>query len=86
MRGIHSVVDDLRNRVFEEVARLSYEGGDLKRIDKIPYKIIPGEVAKYRSNIFLERAIITERLRLACGLPVRSAAEYNLASEGMARI
>ena len=83
MRGIHSVVDDLRNRVFEEVARLSYEGGDLKRIDKIPYKIIPGEVAKYRSNIFLERAIITERLRLACGLPVRSAAEYNLASEGI---
>lgn len=83
MRGIHSVVDDLRNQVFEEVARLSYEGGDLKRIDKIPYKIIPGEVAKYRSNIFLERAIITERLRLACGLPVRSAAEYNLASEGI---
>ena len=39
MRGIHSVVDDLRNRVFEEVARLSYEGGDLKRIDKVPYKI-----------------------------------------------
>jgi len=83
MRGIHSVVDDLRKSVFEEVARLAYEGGDYSRIDKIPYKIIPGEVAKYRSNIFQERAIVTERLRLACGLPVRSAAEYNLASEGI---
>ena len=28
MRGIHSVVDDLRRQVFTEVARLAYEGGD----------------------------------------------------------
>ena len=27
MRGIHSVVDDLRRDVFTEVARLAYEGG-----------------------------------------------------------
>ena len=32
MRGIHSVVDDLRRDVFTEVARLAYEGGDYKRL------------------------------------------------------
>ena len=44
MRGIHSVVDDIRRDVFTEVARLAYEGGDYKQIDALPYKIIPGEV------------------------------------------
>lgn len=83
MRGIHSVVDDLRKSVFKEVALMAYEGGDFTRIDKLPYKIIPGDVAKYRSNIFLERAIVTERLRLACGLPLRKANEYGPASDGI---
>ena len=83
MRGIHSVVDDLRRDVFEEVARLAYEEGDLSRIDLIPYKIVPGEVARYRDSVFRERAIVTERLRLACGLPLRTAAEYGPASLGI---
>ena len=83
MRGIHSVVDDIRRDVFAEVARLAYEGGDYKQIDALPYKIIPGEVAQYRSDVFLERAIVTERLRLACGLPLRTAAEQHLASDGI---
>ena len=82
MRGIHSVVDDLRRSVFEEVARMAYED-DIARIDKLPYKIIPGEVARYRDSVFRERAIVTERLRLACGLPLRSAADYGLPSEGI---
>ena len=82
MRGIHSVVDELRRSVFEEVARMAYED-DVSRIDKLPYKIIPGEVARYRDSVFRERAIVTERLRLACGLPLRSAAEYGLPSEGI---
>lgn len=83
MRGIHSVVDDLRNSVFKEVAKLAYEGGDYSRIDRLPYKIVPGSEARYRGNIFLERAIVTERLRLACGLPLRKADEYGPASDGI---
>ena len=31
MRGVHSAVDEIRRNVFTEVARLAYEGGDLKR-------------------------------------------------------
>ena len=37
MRGVHSAVDEIRRNVFTEVARLAYEGGDLKRVDMIPY-------------------------------------------------
>ena len=53
LRGIHSVVDDIRRNVFTEVARLAYEGGDYSRIDLLPYKIVPGEEARYRHDIFL---------------------------------
>ncbi len=65
----------IRRQVFEEVAKLAYEGGDYKRMDQIPYKLLNGE-AKYRESIFLERAIVAERIRLAIGLPVRSADEH----------
>ena len=83
MRGIHSVVDDIRRNVFTEVARLAYEGGDYSRIDLLPYKIVPGEEARYRHDIFLERAIVTERLRLACGLPLRPVSVHAPASDGI---
>ena len=83
MRGVHSAIDDLRRDVFAEVARLAYEGGDYSRIDEIPYKIVPGETAKYRDNVFRERAVVVERLRLACGLPLRTAAEFGPASKGI---
>lgn len=68
MRGVHSAVDDIRRNVFTEVARLAYEGGDLSRVDMIPYKIVPGEVAKHRHDVFLERAVVSARMRLALGM------------------
>lgn len=72
----------IRRKVFEEVARLAYEGGDYSRIEEIPYQMLRGE-AKYRESIFLERAIVAERLRLAIGLPVRSADEHEPISKGI---
>ena len=63
MRGIYSSVTDIRRRVFTEIARLSYEGGDLAELARLPYAILPGEVGTYRESIFLERAIVSERLR-----------------------
>ena len=68
MRGVHSAVDDIRRNVFTEVARLAYEGGDLNKVDLIPYKMIRGEVAHHRHDVFLERAIVRERVRLALGM------------------
>ena len=65
MRGIYTSVIDIRRKVFTEVARLAYEGGDYaKKIEQLPFKILPGELASYRESIFLERAIIGERLFL----------------------
>ena len=75
MRGVHSAVDEIRRNVFTEVARLAYEGGDLNRVDMIPYTIVPGEVARHRHDVFLERAIVQERVRLALGMSLQPAGE-----------
>ena len=50
-------------------------------MEKLPYEIIPGEVGTYRESIFLERAIVGERIRLAMGLPLRDVTEENMISE-----
>lgn len=78
MRGIYTSVNDIRKRVFSEVARLSYDykDGDLSQMELIPYRVIPGEVSTYRESVFLERAIVQERIRLAMGLPLRTASEH----------
>lgn len=83
MRGVHTFVNEIRRSVFTEIARLAYEGGDYSRIATLPYKIIPGEVAAHRENIFLERAIVAERLRLAIGLPLRRVSEHAPVSDGI---
>ena len=83
MNTYYTSVLDIRGQVFTEVAKLAYEGGDYSRIEGIPFTIIPGEVATYRESVFLERAIIGERLRLAIGLPIRSAAEQAPLSYGI---
>ena len=73
----------MRRKVFTEVARLAYEGGDYTRMEDLPYKIVPGDVAIHRESIFLERAIVEERLRLAMGLPLRSVSEHAPVSKGV---
>ncbi len=70
MRGLYSSKTKIRHQIFEEVARFAYEGGDYSKFESLPYKIIPGEISTYRESIFLERAIVGERLRLAMGLPL----------------
>ena len=80
MRGVHSAVDDIRRGVFTEVARLAYEGGDLKRVDTIPYKMIPGEVAYHRHDVFLERAVVAARVRLALGMELKPAVHAPLSA------
>ncbi|MGI5887846.1 MAG: 4Fe-4S dicluster domain-containing protein [Oscillospiraceae bacterium] len=84
MRGIYTNVNDIRRRVFAEVAKLaySYKDGDLSEMELIPYRIIPGEISTYRESVFLERAIVEERMRLAMGLPVRKASEHAPVSVG----
>ncbi|MBS5369580.1 MAG: 4Fe-4S dicluster domain-containing protein [Longibaculum muris] len=82
MRGIYSSVTDIRRKIFTEIARMAYDG-DYSVIEELPFKIIPGEVATYRESIFLERAIVGERLRLAMGLPLRKIDQHTLLSNGI---
>ena len=85
MRGIYNSVTDIRRKVFAAIAKMAYDDNTdyAKRIEEIPYEILPGTKAKYRNSIFLERAIIGERLRLGMGLPVREMSEYGALSDGI---
>ena len=87
MRGIYTTVTDIRRKVFTEVARMAYEIEDMNDMDylmkELPYEIIPGEERSLRSSIFLERAIVSERIRLAMGLSLRPLDESVPASEGV---
>ena len=78
MRGVETRIQEIRHRIFREVARMAYhtEWPVDKRIEALPYKIIPGEVGNFRNDVFLERAIVGQRLRLAMGLPYHSAAVH----------
>jgi len=85
MRGVETRIQEIRHRIFREVARMAYhtEWPVDKRIEELPYKIIPGEVGNFRNDVFLERAIVGERLRLAMGLPYRSAADHAPVSDNI---
>ena len=83
MRGIPSLITDIRKKVFTEVARMAYDGGNYSAAEELPYKIVPGDQPLHRESIFLERAIAGERVRLAMGLGVRPVQTRMLLTEGM---
>ena len=87
MRGIYTPVTDIRRKVFTEVARMAYEVDDMQDyaylLKELPYRIIPGEESNMRSSIFLERAIVSERIRLAMGLSLRPINESVPATDNL---
>ena len=58
IRGVHSSVTDIRRRVFTEVARLAYEGGE-----KSPTKLFPVNVQATATAFFWS----VQSLASACG-------------------
>lgn len=83
MRGIPSLISDIRKNVFTEVARLGYANKGYEGVEDLPYKIVPGDQPLHRESIFLERAIAGERVRLAMGLGIRSVQTRSLMTDGM---
>ncbi|MBQ6839834.1 MAG: 4Fe-4S dicluster domain-containing protein [Oscillospiraceae bacterium] len=83
MRGIPSLITDIRKNVFTEVARMAYAGGDYSHAEDLPYIIVPGDQPLHRESVFLERAIAGERVRLAMGLSIRPIQTRTLMTEGM---
>ncbi|MCI5902051.1 MAG: 4Fe-4S dicluster domain-containing protein [Blautia sp.] len=83
MRGLYSSKTKIRHQIFTEIARLAYEDRDPAQLEELPYKILPGEVASYRESIFLERAVVGERLRVAMGMSLRKISEHAPISQGV---
>ena len=83
MRGIPSLITDIRKKVFTEVARMAYSGNGYEGAEDLPFKIVPGDQPLHRESIFLERAIAGERVRLAMGLSIRPVQTRSLMTEGM---
>ena len=83
MRGIPSLITDIRKKVFTEVARMAYAGNGYEAANDLPYTIVPGDRPLHRESVFLERAIAGERVRLAMGLSLRPTDGRHLVTEGM---
>lgn len=73
----------IRRQVFTRIAELAYSDSDLSELHLETYSLLPGEQATYRENIFRERAVIGERLRMALGLRARTADETEAITDGI---
>ena len=73
MRNLDTPVKQIRRKIFTEVAKLGFESTDeslIHDIEEIPYNIVEDR-PKYRDSIYRERAVASERVRLAMGLSLR---------------
>ena len=73
MRNLDTPVKQIRRKIFTEIAKIGFESTDeslIHDIESIPYNIVE-ERAKYRESIYRERAVASERVRLAMGLSLR---------------
>lgn len=88
MKEDYTPLIQLRRMVFAEVANMAYDDNSklAQNIENSVYNILPGEVAKYRSSIFKERAILGERVRMALGMKMRQINEHSRLSEGWEEI
>lgn len=72
MRGIDTPVRKIRREIFREVANVAYNSENINNdIEAIPYKLISGDEAQHRESIYRERAVVSERVRLAMGMSLR---------------
>ena len=90
MRGVYTNLTEIRRNVFSSVAKIAYEMAEddekttRRKLRDLPYDIIPGDVATYRESVFLERAIVEQRIRLAMGLPLQEVDRRESLTEGLA--
>lgn len=66
-RKFDTKVQYLKYQVLKEVAKSTYNDTLQDDILNIPYKIVPGKESTMRCCVYKERAILTERIKLALG-------------------
>ena len=67
MRKFDTKVQHLKYKVLREVAREAWKGTLLENILVITKMIVPGKVPSMRCCVYKERAILSERVKLAMG-------------------
>ncbi len=67
MRKFDTKVQHLKYKVLREVARLAWNGTLLENLMDIPTTIVPGKEPTMRCCVYKERAIVSERVKLAMG-------------------
>ena len=75
MRSVDTPVKKIRREVFTEICKVAFESTKENfndEIEAIPYRIVQ-ERAVYRDSIYRERAVASERVRLAMGMSLRPA-------------
>ncbi len=88
MRGSNTNIGVLRREIFKEVAKVAYESDDSTvrmDLEEIPYTISPDDNPKYRESIYRERAITSERVRLAMGMSLRPNDKPVYATSGLSK-
>ena len=83
MKGINTEKGRIRHKVFTEVARFAYEGNGPEVLDELPYQMVNGDDDPYRHSLFLERAIVGARIRVAMGMAIRPVNEHTPTSKGV---
>jgi len=67
MRKFDTKVQHLKYKVLREVARQAWNDTLLDNILEIPKKIVPGKTSTMRCCVYKERAILSERVKIAMG-------------------
>lgn len=67
MRKFDTKVQHLKYKVLREVARLAWNDSLLDKLIDIPKIIIPGDEPTMRCCVYKERAIVSERVKIAMG-------------------
>ncbi|MGN1346167.1 MAG: 4Fe-4S dicluster domain-containing protein [Eubacteriales bacterium] len=67
MRKFDTKVQHLKYKVLREVAREAWNDTLIDHILEIPKKIVPGNTPTMRCCVYKERAILSERIKLAMG-------------------
>lgn len=67
MRKFDTKVQHLKYKVLREVARLAWNDTLLDHVLDIPMSIVPGKTSTMRCCVYKERAILSERVKIAMG-------------------
>ncbi|MEG0778476.1 MAG: 4Fe-4S dicluster domain-containing protein [Oscillospiraceae bacterium] len=67
MRKFDTKVQHLKYKVLREVARHAWDDTLLESITDIPIQIVPGKQPTMRCCVYKERAILSERIKIAMG-------------------